>query len=85
MLNEYLRVFIKKLEVGLERHGYITTSRAGARETAAAQKEVDRLRDLRDCERDANALASKRTSLGLDDRVPPIYQKIGSVLRDIGL
>jgi hypothetical protein len=89
VLNEYLREFIKKLEVSLEQEEYIVTSAPGAREAAAAQKEADRLRkglvELRDYERDLYALASRQILLDLDDGVLVNYQKFGPALKDIGL
>lgn len=89
VLNEYLREYIKKLEVSLEQQQYIVTSGASAREVAAAQREADRLRkvliELADYERDLFALASRQIPLDLDDGVLVNYQKFGTALKDIGL
>lgn len=89
VLNEYLREFIKKLEVAMEQQAFIAASGAGAREVAAAQKEADRIQkvliELRDYERDLHVLASQQIALDLDEGVLVNYQKLGSVLRDIGL
>lgn len=89
VLNEYLREFIKKLEVSLEQQERIVVSGASAREVAVAQKEADRLRkvliELADYERDLYELASKQIDLDLDDGVLVNYQKFGAALKDIGL
>jgi hypothetical protein len=89
LLNEYLREFIKKLEVSLEQQEYIVASGAAARDAAIAQKEADRLRtvlvELRDYERDLYALASQQIALDLDDGVLVNYQKFGTALKNIGL
>ncbi len=46
VLNEYLREFIKKLEVSLEQQERMIVSGANAREVAVAQKEAERLRKV---------------------------------------
>ncbi|WP_394194962.1 BREX-1 system adenine-specific DNA-methyltransferase PglX [Microbacterium foliorum] len=89
VLNEYLREFIKKLEVSLEQQERMIVSGANAREVAVAQKEAERLRkvliELGDYERDLYKLASAQIDLDLDDGVLVNYQKFGAALKDIGL
>jgi len=89
VLNEYLREFIRKLEVSLEQQERMVVSGANAREVAAAQKEAERLRkvliELGDYERDLYDLASAQIDLDLDDGVLVNYQKFGGALKDIGL
>lgn len=89
VLNEYLREFIKKLEVSLEQQERMVVSGANAREVAVAQKEAERLRkvliELGDYERDLYDLASHQIDLDLDDGVLVNYQKFGAALKDIGL
>jgi hypothetical protein len=89
VLNDYLREYIKKLEVSLEQQERIVASGSGAREVSVAQKESDRLRkvliELADYERDLYALASQQIALDLDDGVLVNYQKFGKALKDIGL
>ncbi|WP_417563390.1 BREX-1 system adenine-specific DNA-methyltransferase PglX [Microbacterium sp.] len=89
VLNEYLREFIKKLEVSLEQQERMVVSGANAREVAVAQKEAERLRkvlfELGDYERDLYDLASHQVDLDLDDGVLVNYQKFGAALKDIGL
>jgi hypothetical protein len=89
VLNEYLREYIKKLEVSRDQQEFIVASGAEAKVVAAAQKEADRLRkvlvELDDYERDLHNLASQQIALDLDDGVLVNYQKFGSALRDIGL
>jgi len=89
VLNEYLREFIKKLEVSLEQQERMIVSGANAREVAVAQKEAERLRkvliELGDYERDLYKLASAQIDLDLDDGVLVNYQKFAAALKDIGL
>ncbi len=89
VLNEYLREFIKKLEVSLAQQERMVLSGASAREVAVAQKEAERLRkvliELGDYERDLYDLASAQIDLDLDDGVLVNYQKFGGALKDIGL
>ncbi|WP_353807670.1 BREX-1 system adenine-specific DNA-methyltransferase PglX [Agromyces sp. SYSU T00194] len=89
VLNEYLREFIKKLEVSLEQQERMIVSGANAREVAAAQKEAERLRkvliELGDYERALYDLASHQIDLDLDDGVLVNYQKFGAALKDVGL
>jgi len=89
VLNDYLREYIKKLEVSLEQQERIVAAGSGAREVSVAQKESDRLRkvliELADYERDLYALASQQIALDLDDGVLVNYQKFGKALKDIGL
>ncbi len=89
VLNDYLREYIKKLEVSLEQQERIVAGGSGAREVSGAQKESDRLRkvliELADYERDLYALASQQIALDLDDGVLVNYQKFGKALKDIGL
>ena len=89
VLNEYLREFIKKLEVSLEQQERMIVSGANAREVAAGQKEAERLRkvliELGDYERELYDLASRQIDLDLDDGVLVNYQKFGAALKDIGL
>jgi len=89
VLNDYLREYIKKLEVSLEQQERIVVSGSGSREVAVAQKESDRLRkvliELADYERELYSLASQQIALDLDDGVLVNYQKFGKTLKDIGL
>jgi type II restriction/modification system DNA methylase subunit YeeA len=89
VLNDYLREYIKKLEVSLEQEERIVVSGSGSREVAVAQKESDRLRkvliELADYERELYSLASRQIALDLDDGVLVNYQKFGKTLKDIGL
>ncbi|MBC7595173.1 MAG: restriction endonuclease, partial [Kineosporiaceae bacterium] len=89
VLNEYLREFIKKLEVERDRLEFIVASGADAKAVAAAQKESDRLRkvliELDEYERELHTLAAQQIALDLDEGVLVNYQKFGTALRDIGL
>lgn len=89
VLNDYLREFIKKLEVELTKQEHVVANGAGAREVAASQKEADRIRkvliELNDYERELYDLAAQQIPLDLDDGVLVNYQKFGTALKDIGL
>lgn len=89
VLNEYLREYIKKLEVAQAQAERTAVNGTNARETATAQREAERLRkvlvELNEYERDLYAVASQQIDLDLDDGVLVNYQKLGSVLKDIGL
>jgi hypothetical protein len=89
VLNDYLREFIRKLEVELEKQERIAAGGATAKEISSGQKEADRLRkvliELADYERELYALASQQIVLDLDDGVMANYQRFGNAVPDIGL
>lgn len=89
VLNEYLREFMRKLEISLDQQERLVATATAARDIAAAQKEADRLRkvliELTDYEHTLYGLAARQIPLDLDDGVLVNYQKLAPALRDIGL
>lgn len=88
VLNEYLREFRAKLEVSRQHQERLAAGDGTPRQQAAAQKEVDRLRnvllELDEYEHDVlYPLASQQISIDLDDGVKANYPKFGSALKKI--
>lgn len=88
VLNEYLREFRAKLEASRQHHERLAAGTNTARENAAAQKEVDRLRkillELDEYEHDVlYPLATQQVQIDLDDGVKANYSKFGAALKKI--
>ena len=88
VLNEYLREFNAKLVASRQHHERIAAGSGTAREQAAAQKEVDRLRkvliELDQYEHDVMyPLATQQIHIDLDDGVKANYPKLGAALKQI--
>ena len=88
VLNEYLREFKSKLEASRQHHERLAFGEATPREKAAAEKEVDRLRnvllELDEYEHDVlYPLATQQLALDLDDGVKVNYPKFGDALKRI--
>ena len=88
VLNEYLREFNAKLEASRQHHERLAAGDGTAREKAAAQKEVDRLRkvllELEEYEHDVMyPLATQQIEIDLDDGVKANYPKFGAALKKI--
>ena len=88
VLNEYLREFKAKLEASRQHHERLAAGDGMAREKAAAQKEVDRLRkvllELDEYEHDVMyPLATQQIQIDLDDGVKANYPKFGAALKKI--
>ena len=88
VLNEYLREFNAKLVASRQHHERIAAGSGTAREQAAAQKEVDRLRkvliELDQYEHDVMyPLATQQLHIDLDDGVKANYPKLGAALKQI--
>ncbi len=88
VLNEYLREYKAKLEASRQHHGRLAAGSGTAREKAAAQKEVDRLRkvllELDEYEHDVlYPLATQQVHIDLDDGVKANYLKLGAALKKI--
>lgn len=88
VLNEYLREFKAKLAASRQHHERLAAGTGTAREKAAAQKEVDRLRkvllELDEYEHDVlYPLATQQIQIDLDDGVKTNYPKFGTALKKI--
>ncbi|WP_032406942.1 BREX-1 system adenine-specific DNA-methyltransferase PglX [Rhodococcoides fascians] len=88
VLNEYLREYKAKLGSSLQHHERFASGGGPPRESAAAQKEVDRLRkvllELDEYEHDVMyPLATKQIEIDLDDGVKTNYPKFGAGLKRI--
>ncbi|MGW6520969.1 BREX-1 system adenine-specific DNA-methyltransferase PglX [Streptomyces sp. NPDC054962] len=88
VLNEYLREYKAKLEASRQHHERLAAGTGTAREKAAAQKEVDRLRkvllELDEYEHDVlYPLATQQVQIDLDDGVKANYPKVGAALKKI--
>ncbi len=88
VLNEYLREFRAKLEVSRQHHERLAAGSGTPRETAAAAKEVDRLRkvlsELDEYEHDVlYPLATQQVGIDLDEGVKANYPKLGAALKKI--
>lgn len=88
VLNEYLREFKAKLAASRQHHERLAAGTGTAREKAAAQKEVDRLRkvllELDEYEHDVlYPLATQQIQIDLDDGVKANYPKFGTALKKI--
>lgn len=88
VLNEYLREFSAKLEASRQHHERLATGDGTPRETAAAQKEGDRLRkvllELEEYEHGVlYPLATQQVQIDLDDGVKVNYPKFGTALKKI--
>ncbi|BCW06788.1 MULTISPECIES: BREX-1 system adenine-specific DNA-methyltransferase PglX [unclassified Arthrobacter] len=88
VLNEYLREFKAKLEASRQHLERLAAGSGSAREKAAAQKEIDRLRnvvlELDEYEHDVlYPLATQQVQIDLDDGVKVNYPKLGAALKKI--
>jgi type II restriction/modification system DNA methylase subunit YeeA len=88
VLNEYLREFKAKLEASRQHHEHLAAGTGAPRAKAAAQKEVDRLRnvllELDEYEHDVlYPLATQQVQIDLDDGVKANYPKLGAALKRI--
>ncbi len=88
VLNEYLREFRIKLDASRQHQERIAVGGGSAREVAAAQKEVERLRkvlvELDQYEHDVlYPLATEQLKIDLDDGVKANYPKFGAALKPI--
>lgn len=86
VLNEYLREFRVKLDASRQHHERLAIASAVAREKAAAEKEVDRLRtvilELDEYEHDVlYPLATRQIAIDLDDGILANYLRFGDALR----
>ncbi|MEO3939820.1 BREX-1 system adenine-specific DNA-methyltransferase PglX [Paenarthrobacter nicotinovorans] len=88
VLNEYLREFKGKLDASRQHHERLAAGTGTPRQQAAAQKEVDRLRnvllELDEYEHDVlYPLATQQVQIDLDDGVKANYPKLGAALKKI--
>lgn len=88
VLNEYLREFRAKLEASRQHHERLAVGSATPREKAAAEKELDRLRnvllELDEYEHDVlYPLATQQIAIDLDDGVKANYPKFGAALKKV--
>ncbi|AOY70772.1 hypothetical protein ARZXY2_1219 [Arthrobacter sp. ZXY-2] len=88
VLNEYLREFKAKLDASRQHLERLAVGNGSPREKAAAQKEVDRLRnvvlELDEYEHDVlYPLATQQVQIDLDDGVKANYPKLGAALKKI--
>ena len=88
VLNEYLREFKAKLEASRQHYERLGAGAETARQQAAAQKELDRLRnvllELDEYEHDVlYPLATQQVQIDLDDGVKANYPKFGAALKKI--
>jgi len=88
LLNGYLREYIKKIDGKISHLEHVSATADSAREKAAANKELEKLRkvqkECQDWERDTLLpLAQQRLEIDLDDGVKVNYLKFGNALATI--
>lgn len=89
VLNEYLRVYQKKLDVRLNFLEGRVAAASGTKENALASKEAEKIRvvqlELKAYETELYKYAQQQIAIDLDDGVKVNHAKFGKVLKSIGI